>query len=173
MLSQPPFFRARSETLEGGRPNKKAWQRPTLPPSSGSTIGAAGLNFRVRDGNGWYPCAIVTRQNTLASRECRGAPRQMSRQYRDRGERMRLMSSVRAVWRACSTLPPFRPFGAPTAVGLRADYRDLGERTSLMRTWRTMPSRALGVSNETPAALVRPEGRTLERSKIWSSLTVN
>ena len=41
--------------------NKKAWQRPTLPPSSGSTIGAAGLNFRVRDGNGWFPCAIVTR----------------------------------------------------------------------------------------------------------------
>ena len=41
---------------------KKAWQRPTLPPSRGSTIGAAGLNFRVRDGNGWNPCAIVTRQ---------------------------------------------------------------------------------------------------------------
>ena len=42
---------------------KKAWQRPTLPLSSSSTIGAAGLNFRVRDGNGWNPCAIVTRQN--------------------------------------------------------------------------------------------------------------
>ncbi len=42
--------------------NKKAWQRPTLPPLNGSTIGAAGLNFRVRDGNGWNPCAIVTRQ---------------------------------------------------------------------------------------------------------------
>ena len=50
---------------------KKAWQRPTLPPSSGSTIGAAGLNFRVRDGNGWFPCAIVTRQNTH-TRERRG-----------------------------------------------------------------------------------------------------
>ena len=36
--------------------NKKAWQRSTLPPSRGSTIGEAGLNFRVRDRNGWFPC---------------------------------------------------------------------------------------------------------------------
>ena len=34
---------------------------PTLPPSlPGSTIGATGLNFRVRDGNGCFPCAILT-----------------------------------------------------------------------------------------------------------------
>ncbi len=39
---------------------KKVWQRPTLPPK-GSTIGAEGLNFRVRDGNGWFPFAVVTR----------------------------------------------------------------------------------------------------------------
>ena len=25
-----------------------------------STIGAKGLNFRVRDGNGWFPLAMVT-----------------------------------------------------------------------------------------------------------------
>ena len=37
--------------------NKKR-RRPTLPQSS--TIGAAGLNVRVRDGNGWGPCAIAT-----------------------------------------------------------------------------------------------------------------
>ena len=43
---------------------KKAWQRPTLPPK-GSTIGAKGLNFRVRDGNGWNTFAIVTRQKLL------------------------------------------------------------------------------------------------------------
>ena len=53
---------------QGNGPEKKAWQRPTLPPSSGSTIGAAGLNFRVRDGNGWFPCAIVTR-HVYASRK--------------------------------------------------------------------------------------------------------
>src|SRR5881409_210497 len=33
-------------------------QRPTLPPTyAGSTIGAEGLNFRVRDGNGCDPLA--------------------------------------------------------------------------------------------------------------------
>ena len=31
----------------------------------GSTIGAGGLNFRVRHGNGWVPSAMVTRQKTL------------------------------------------------------------------------------------------------------------
>ena len=55
----------RAERVKMGFGQKKAWQRPTLPPSSGSTIGAAGLNFRVRDGNGWVPCAIVTRQYSL------------------------------------------------------------------------------------------------------------
>ena len=39
---------------------KKAWRCPTLPRVS-STIGAGGLNFRVRNGNGWGPSAIVTR----------------------------------------------------------------------------------------------------------------
>jgi hypothetical protein len=36
-------------------------QRPTLPPSHpGSTIGAGGLNFRVRDGTGCFPSAMAT-----------------------------------------------------------------------------------------------------------------
>src|SRR5438477_468993 len=40
---------------------KNARQRPTLPPGyPGSTIGAGGLNFRVRKGNGCLPSAIVT-----------------------------------------------------------------------------------------------------------------
>src|SRR5215212_7178214 len=35
-------------------------RRPTLPrPRGRSTIGAAGLNGRVRDGNGCGPCALV------------------------------------------------------------------------------------------------------------------
>src|SRR6056297_2516932 len=45
---------------------KIAWQRPTLPPK-GSTIGAGGLNFRVRHGNGWFPSALVTRLNNFFS----------------------------------------------------------------------------------------------------------
>jgi hypothetical protein len=36
-------------------------QRPTLPPGRpGSTIGAGGLNFRVRDGTGCFPSAMAT-----------------------------------------------------------------------------------------------------------------
>src|SRR6188768_104642 len=40
---------------------KKSRQRPTLPPGyPGSTIGAGGLNGRVRNGNGCDPSAMVT-----------------------------------------------------------------------------------------------------------------
>ena len=39
---------------------KNTWQRPTLPPK-GSTIGEGELNFRVRDGNGWFLSSMVTR----------------------------------------------------------------------------------------------------------------
>jgi hypothetical protein len=36
-------------------------QRPTLPHTFAySTIGPAGLNFRVRDGNGWFPRGKIT-----------------------------------------------------------------------------------------------------------------
>ena len=74
-----------------GLGHKKAWQRPTLPPSSGSTIGAAGLNFRVRDGNGWNPCAIVTRQNKLCSER--------------RSERIRIDAIMCALfWRAIEAM---------------------------------------------------------------------
>ena len=39
----------------------KCRRRPTLPgPFGPSTIGAGGLNFRVRNGNGWFPAAITT-----------------------------------------------------------------------------------------------------------------
>ena len=38
-------------------------RRPTLPPTcAGSTIGAEGLNFRVRDGNGCDPLATITQK---------------------------------------------------------------------------------------------------------------
>ena len=36
-------------------------RRPTLPRTCArSTIGAEGLNYRVRDGNGWDPLARIT-----------------------------------------------------------------------------------------------------------------
>ena len=39
---------------------------PTFPPSRpGSIIGVAGLNFRVRNGNGWIPCAILTETKSV------------------------------------------------------------------------------------------------------------
>ncbi len=39
-------------------------QRPTLPHTRArSTIGAEGLNYRVRDGNGWDPLAVVTQNS--------------------------------------------------------------------------------------------------------------
>src|SRR5207248_1933368 len=41
--------------------NKDARQRPTLPSGyPDSTIGAGGLNYRVRNGNGCLPSAMVT-----------------------------------------------------------------------------------------------------------------
>ena len=42
----------------------KSRQRPTLPHSYPcSTIGAEGLNFRVRNGNGCRPFAMVTKKS--------------------------------------------------------------------------------------------------------------
>ena len=45
-----------------------AWQRPTLPgPFGPSTIGAGGLNGRVRDGYVWNPSAIATKRDFCAA----------------------------------------------------------------------------------------------------------
>jgi hypothetical protein len=42
------------------------WRRRTLPPDlPGSTIRAAGLNGRVRDGNECIPCAMATSNKQL------------------------------------------------------------------------------------------------------------
>jgi hypothetical protein len=65
-LSTPhsrPLLRGRRD-----KPNKKArlcrrveWQRPIFPEGCPSSIiGAERLHFRVRDGNGCFPFAIVT-----------------------------------------------------------------------------------------------------------------
>src|ERR1700745_4389649 len=43
-------------------------QRPTLPHTFAcSTIGPAGLNFRVRDGNGWNPRGKITDKSHLSA----------------------------------------------------------------------------------------------------------
>ena len=43
-----------------------AWRLPTLPgPFGPSTIGARGLNGRVRDGYVWNPSAIATKRSRL------------------------------------------------------------------------------------------------------------
>jgi hypothetical protein len=43
-------------------------RRPTLPRTfARSTIGPAGLNFRVRDGNGWYPRGKITGNSAISS----------------------------------------------------------------------------------------------------------
>ncbi len=44
-------------------------RRPTLPrPLGRSTIGAAGLNARVRDGNGCGPCALVASDLSISGK---------------------------------------------------------------------------------------------------------
>lgn len=46
---------------------RKCRQRPTLPAQQGdSTIGAKGLDFCVRNGNRYYPFAMVTDKNLIS-----------------------------------------------------------------------------------------------------------
>ncbi len=62
---KPVLFRAGFFDLTG--------RLPSLPHTCAcSTIGAEGLNFRVRDGNGWDPLAKVT-QNSLLNCEMRNS----------------------------------------------------------------------------------------------------
>ena len=63
------FFDEVSDTLPVGETTEPiiskvpAWRRPTLPgPCGPSTIGAGGLNGRVRYGNVWFPSAIATKR---------------------------------------------------------------------------------------------------------------
>src|SRR6476646_702623 len=56
----PPPKNNKSPSLSAGASDITG-QLPTLPHTCAcSTIGAEGLNFRVRDGNGWVPLATVT-----------------------------------------------------------------------------------------------------------------
>ncbi len=59
------------------RDEEKSRQRPTLPPGyPDSTIGAGGLNGRVRNGNGCDPSAMVTGINYQAVDTEDSGPRQ-------------------------------------------------------------------------------------------------
>ena len=58
----------RKAPAEAGAFLKGCRRRPTLPrPLGRSTIGAAGLNDRVRNGNGCDPCALVTGKSVVSS----------------------------------------------------------------------------------------------------------
>ena len=63
MLFRSPACCLRAVFVKKTHRSGFAWQRPTLPgPCGPSTIGAGGLNGRVRDGNAWFPSAIVTKR---------------------------------------------------------------------------------------------------------------
>src|SRR5690606_4109168 len=77
------------------RPALFAWQRPTLPgPCGPSTIGAGGLNGRVRDGNAWFPSAIATKRQRFRcyrSLNCFRKARQLSVSLLHAENRMRMI----------------------------------------------------------------------------------
>src|SRR5579862_8865701 len=68
LLPRRPTSKAKSPNLSTGAFLDLIGRRPTLPHTCAcSTIGAEGLNFRVRDGNGWDPFARIT-QNLFEDR---------------------------------------------------------------------------------------------------------
>ena len=64
------FIKRAARTWRGaGGSNECVRRFPTLPGvCTPSTIGAGGLNFRVRNGNGWIPAAIATEQHLIVGR---------------------------------------------------------------------------------------------------------
>ena len=51
----------KEEQKPGGTGQRKSLATTYSPTPRGSTIGPGGLNFRVRNGNGWAPAGMVTR----------------------------------------------------------------------------------------------------------------
>ncbi len=79
-----PQGNKKARTIRSGLFNEIR-QRPTLPHAQCSTIGAGGLNFRVRDGNGWNPSAIATGKRSShfhASKTCDNRTESDSRVHR-------------------------------------------------------------------------------------------
>jgi hypothetical protein len=80
------------------------WQRPTLPcPRRHSTIGADGLNCRVRNGNGCGPVALVTSQENIAGHVDGGC---CERHVRGRDQATRAISTARLKCLHTLHLPP-------------------------------------------------------------------
>jgi hypothetical protein len=70
-----PFSHSKKERppVETGGLSMRCRRRPTLPrPLGRSTIGAVGLNDRVRNGNGCGPYALVASENRLSKIESWG-----------------------------------------------------------------------------------------------------
>ena len=147
-------------------------RRPTLPPSlPGSTIGAGGLHFRVRDGTGCFPSAMTTETAVLMTdlpeetqqRSSEGASSESPRNHDSERERK---SSPRPISTGqLHTLPcfHFRPINLVVCQGPYpvVPVRDLISRWAShldafsaypFRTWPT--SRAAGATTGTPE--VRP-----------------
>ena len=143
-------------------------RRPTLPPSRpGSTIGAGGLHFRVRDGTGCFPSAMAT--ETAVSRKTTFRERLRGCELRVTSERdseREQESSPRPISTGqLHTLPcfHFRPINLVVCEGpypvdpvgdlisRRASHLDAFSAYPF-RTWLT--SRAAGATTGTPE--VRP-----------------
>jgi hypothetical protein len=141
-------------------------QRPTLPPSyPGSTIGAGGLNFRVRDGTGCIPSAIATETaartdgSARRGRELRGITSEHDSE-REQKPSPRPISTGRLNTSPCSHLRPinlvvcegpYRVIPVGDLISGRASHLDAFS-AYLCRTWLT--SRAAGATTGTPE--VRP-----------------
>src|SRR5580692_158898 len=68
--------------LRGDLVNEKSRRRPTLPGGlPPSTIGAGGLNCRVRNGNGCFPAAMATGNLALGGRRIRSFYRNRRRTW--------------------------------------------------------------------------------------------
>ena len=152
----------------GAARSKDVRRRPTLPPSRpGSTIGAGGLNFRVRDGTGCSPSAIATETPPRIAGTDRGTvarmrPEQSSEHDSEREQESspRPISTGQLHTLPCFHFPPINlvvcegpylvnPVG--DLISREASHLDAFSAYPV-RTWLT--SRAAGATTGTPE--VRP-----------------
>ena len=116
--------------LRGG-PLKRCRRRPTLPrPLGRSTIGAAGLNGRVRDGNGCGPCALVASdlERSDGLRSVGVAPRDARRR-----------ANIRVLCSWClGVIKPHGRLGPLRSEGLASRPRAAYRRGGLPRPFRSL-----------------------------------
>src|SRR5712691_1288630 len=112
-----------SRTAEAGFASE-GWRRPTLPrPRSRSTIGADRLNYRVRDGNGCGPAALVASQKPMTD----AWMKESGTIATGRDQAARAISTARLKRLRALHLPPINVvvFHGPSGV-LRPRSADLG-----------------------------------------------